>query len=53
MKWSVELLPNMDRIYGDSDSDLPMTENIDVEAEPVYVGAAAQVGGLFRYLGLG
>jgi hypothetical protein len=49
-KCSVELLPSMDRIYGDSEH--PMTE-IDIEVEQIYARVVAQVGALFRYLILG
>jgi hypothetical protein len=49
-KCSVELLPTLDRIYGDSEHS--MTE-IDVEAEQIYASVVAQVGELFRYLRLG
>jgi hypothetical protein len=49
-KCSVELLPSMDQIYGDSEHS--MTE-IDVEAEQIYARVAEQVGGLFKCLRLG
>jgi hypothetical protein len=49
MRCSVELLPSMYRIYGDSEH--LMTE-IDLEAEEIYARVVVQVGGLFRCLRL-